>query len=329
MENNKPNFKTLAIIFFAVYFFAWGLGGCNKAEANTLKIKNQVIKTDGDVFHKWPHKWKYNYDMSFWKPWMIQEVSSNVRHGDSALRFELRKDSCGATKNDVANNTSWDCGQDSERNELLPANDNTQIGFRGNVWQTLSFYVEEIPYEEGHNSIWQIHNDGDWAPMFNWSIESDGLYTQRRTACNDPKIYKKYGAKGNEGCSANWKENTNEKVLDISELFNQWNDVVMNINYTTKDSGFLKLWINGKLVYHYQGSIIPPAGKKKGTWSNYSTMQFGIYRTDYHNTRGTQVSYYDEIRFAKKKCSKLKLEELGYSCSELESQSIKVDTYEN
>ena len=58
-------------------------------------------------------------------------------------------------------------------------------------------------------------------------------------------------------------------------------------------------------------------------------MQFGIYRTDYHNTRGTQVSYYDEIRFAKKKCSKLKLEELGYSCSELESQSIKVDTYEN
>ena len=58
-------------------------------------------------------------------------------------------------------------------------------------------------------------------------------------------------------------------------------------------------------------------------------MQFGIYRTDYHGTRGTQVNYYDEIRYAKKKCSKLKLEELGYSCEQLESQSIEVDSYAN
>ena len=95
------------------------------------------------------------------------------------------------TKNDVKKGTSWDCGKNkSERTELTPANDDKQIGFKGNVWQTLSFYVEKVPYEDGHNSIWQIHNDGDWAPMFNWSIERDGLYTQRRTACNDPKIYK-------------------------------------------------------------------------------------------------------------------------------------------
>ena len=101
----------------------------------------------------------------------------------------------------------------------------------------------------------------------------------------------------------------------------------MNINYTTKDSGFLKLWLNGELVYHFEGSIIPPAGKKNGEWSNWSTMQFGIYRTDYHGTRGTQINYYDEIRFAKKKCSKLKLEELGYNCSELEDQKINIDRY--
>ena len=300
----------------------------NDIEANTLTIKNQVIKTKGDVFYKWPHKWQYNYDMSFWKPYMIQEVSTNVRYGDSALRFELRKDSCGSTKNDVKKGTSWDCGKNkSERTELTPANENEQIGFKGNVWQTLSFYVEKFPHEEGHNSIWQIHNDGDWAPMFNWSIEEDGLYTQRRTACNDPKIYKKKNAKGNDGCSVKWRENANIKVLEISKLFDRWIDVVMNINYTTKDSGFLKLWLNGELVYHFEGSIIPPAGKKNGEWSNWSTMQFGIYRTDYHGTRGTQINYYDEIRFAKKKCSKLKLEELGYSCTELENQKINIDRY--
>ena len=120
-----------------------------------------------------------------------------------------------------------------------------------------------------------------WAVMFNWSINEDGLEdTERRTRCNDPKIYKLYDAKGNSGCSVSWDENAEQKVLDRSELFNKWNDVVMNINYTKKDSGFLKLWINGKLVYHYQGSIIPKAGKTSGTWSNYSYMQFGIYRTD-------------------------------------------------
>jgi len=234
------------------------------------------------------------------------------------------------TKNDVKKGTSWDCGKNkSERTELTPANDDKQIGFKGNVWQTLSFYVEKVPYEDGHNSIWQIHNDGDWAPMFNWSIERDGLYTQRRTACNDPKIYKKKNAKGNDGCSVKWRENANIKVLEISKLFDRWIDVVMNINYTTKDSGFLKLWLNGELVYHFEGSIIPPAGKKNGEWSNWSTMQFGIYRTDYHGTRGTQINYYDEIRFAKKKCSKLKLEELGYSCDQLEVQKIEIDTLFN
>ena len=317
--------KLLGIVVLGLLINLFNL---NVIEANTLTIKNQVIKTKGDVFYKWPHKWKYNYDMSFWKPYMIQEVSSNTRYGDSALRFELRKDGCGSTKNDVKKGTSWDCGKNkSERTELTPANDDKQIGFKGNVWQTLSFYVEKVPYEDGHNSIWQIHNDGDWAPMFNWSIERDGLYTQRRTACNDPKIYKKKNAKGNDGCSVKWRENANIKVLEISKLFDRWIDVVMNINYTTKDSGFLKLWLNGELVYHFEGSIIPPAGKKNGEWSNWSTMQFGIYRTDYHGTRGTQINYYDEIRFAKKKCSKLKLEELGYSCTELENQKINIDRY--
>ena len=43
----------------------------------------------------------------------------------------------------------------------------------------------------------------------------------------------------------------------------------------------------------------------------------------------TQINYYDEIRQAKKKCSKLKLEQLGYSCEELESQKINIDTLLN
>jgi hypothetical protein len=39
------------------------------------------------------------------------------------------------------------------------------------------------------------------------------------------------------------------------------------------------------------------------------------------------VAYYDEIRYVKKSCKKLKLEDLGYSCADLEKQTIdSIDT---
>ena len=83
----------------------------------------------------------------------------------------------------------------------------------------------------------------------------------------------------------------------------------------------MKHWINGKLIYHYQGSNLTP-GENEG-------FQFGIYRgvTPSSPKEATHVAYYDEVRYAKKSCKKLKLEDLGYSCDELESQKIsKIDT---
>ena len=89
------------------------------------------------------------------------------------------------------------------------------------MWHTISWYIEEFHTPlRGHNSIWQIHNAGDWAPMFNTDLAHEGLYWQRRTACNIPKIYKKYNAKGNDGCSTRWKENANVKIMKIVVIFN-------------------------------------------------------------------------------------------------------------
>tara|TARA_B100000963_G_scaffold260264_1_gene228545 strand:+ start:300 stop:1331 length:1032 start_codon:yes stop_codon:yes gene_type:complete len=320
-------FNSFLIIFFSIFFFAWGLGGYNKADANTLKIKNQIVSLDkqGDVFYNYPHNWRFSYAMDYWKPYMIQEVRDHVRYGNTALRFELRSGSCGKTK------SGWDDCKNgpygSERHELLPNNKNRNVGFKGNVWHTLSFY--QLPFKthmQGHNSIWQIHNDGDWAPMFNTDLTEEGIYWQRRSACNDPRVYKKYNAKGNDGCSSRWKENSRTIIIPKNEMFSQWNDVIMNVNYTTKDSGFLKMWVNGKLVYHFEGPILPPNGGNG--WTNNSAMQFGIYRMSETGVHPyTEVRYYDEIRFAKKKCSELKLEELGYNCKDLQSQTTKVDKY--
>jgi len=54
-----------------------------------------------------------------------------------------------------------------------------------------------------------------------------------------------------------------------------------------------------------------------------NNFQFGIYRGPTPKTPkvSTQIAYYDEIRFAQKSCEKLKLEDLGYSCADLEKQT--------
>ena len=83
--------KKILVLFFILIF-------SNTVYANTLTIKkNRVIKTKGDVFYKWPHKWKFSYLMDYWKPFAIQEITDNVRYGKTALRFELRSGSCGKT----------------------------------------------------------------------------------------------------------------------------------------------------------------------------------------------------------------------------------------
>ena len=71
------------------------------------------------------------------------------------------------------------------------------------------------------------------------------------------------------------------------------------------------MWVNGKLLYHFVGRTVVP---KDGTM-----FKFGIYRGA---AKGTHIVYYDEVRYAKKSCKKLKLEDLGYSCSDLESQTV-------
>ena len=67
---------------------------------------------------------------------------------------------------------------------------------------------------------------------------------------------------------------------------------------------------------------------------NLTYFKFGIYRSflskwiysskNKKKEKGVpaQVVYFDEVRTAAKSCEKLKLENLGYSCEELESKQI-------
>ena len=77
------------------------------------------------------------------------------------------------------------------------------------------------------------------------------------------------------------------------------------------------MWVNGKLLYHFVGRTVVP---KDGTM-----FKFGIYRGKVYSgdAEGTHIVYYDEIRYVKKSCKKLKLKDLGYTCKELENQKLE------
>ena len=115
--------------------------------------------------------------------------------------------------------------------------------------------------------------------------------------------------------------NNRENLISKRDLIGKWHDIILNIKWTTKQDGYFKQWINGKLVYHYKGNTSKPRG-------SVNSFRFGIYRGNTYDTPkdSTHIVYYDEIRVAKK-CEKIGLEDLGYSCKDLEEQKIRyIDT---
>ena len=80
---------------------------------------------------------------------------------------------------------------------------------------------------------------------------------------------------------------------------------------------YFKIWINGKLSYDYKGTTQIKDDRIE--------HHFGVYRSYLSRRPGLepiQIVYYDEIRYARS-CKKLKLENLGYDCKNIENQSLK------
>ena len=221
----------------------------------------------------------------------IVDKSENypVRFGKQSLRFEVRN----------GDGWGWDSRNDRERVELLICCVNKKT-----TWTAWSLYLPN-DYEKifpAKTMLAQFHNDADNPPAFAFENQSD-----RRT---------------NEG-GGYWIEvdeyvggnNIPKKLLDHSEMLGRWNDILVNAKWTHKKDGFFKIWINGKLAFHHKGMT-----QEKGELIEFHV---GIYRSFISRTPEpdkTQIAYYDEIRHAKT-CKKLKINDLGYSCKDIENQN--------
>ena len=302
-----------------------GLLWCTFSIAGEMNVFKKKIKLPSDVMQGYKNAWMFccNYDPETRLTpdhafkFVNKTEGHPVRLGEQSVRFELRRGDCGVSPggyDDCAIKSS--SGMTSERHEL--ALDPKVSPFKKVTWNTYSIFLpEDFPlYGFDHITMGQLHGDGDGAVGFQWDIGVGGGYVvNRRTGCFLPK-------NKNKKCSISNPENNTQQVIPKDKLLGKWHDIVLNVNWTQKQNGYLKQWINGKLVYHYQGNTDTPREKEQ--------FQMGIYRGPLPSTPKnlTQIAYFDQVRFAKS-CEKLKLEDLGYSCNELESQKIsKIDTIE-
>ena len=217
----------------------------------------------GDVYSKSLKKGfkKYGYKI------VNKKDGHPVRAGEKSIRFELRNGDCGEDPG------KWsDCKNDRQRHEL------SGDRFRGKAWYAYSIYLPNnfktvYPVK---SAMAQFHQKGSW-PTLMFQFTDMGYYADRQLGYQTQEM---------------------KKLLDVKDMIGKWNDILIHINSTSKDSGFYKIWVNGNLKYEYNGAIT--GGKE-----NY--FKFGIYQTKvsawpmYHpdTLYPTQVVYYDEIRAGK------------------------------
>lgn len=212
-----------------------------------------------------------------------------TRLGQQSLRFEVKPGDCGY-------NNGWnDCKKDRERHELSgDKHEDSEYWYAWSIYLPKDFknvFPTKLSMGQFHQSkghvVWMFQNS------------SGGYHID-----NQVKGYTQYEM----------------EVLEAKDMFENWNDILVNANWTHTNKGFFKVWVNGKLVLNHSGQT-----KKEG---KKVYQKFGIYRSyierfkKYNKTDKVpaQVVYFDEVRTTKS-CEKLKLEELGYNCKDLKNKN--------
>ena len=296
-----------------------GLLWCNISFAEKIAVK-KAIKLPKDIVQGYKNKWNFSCTWTEngkcmapdYAYQIVNETDGHpVRFGKQSIRIELRKGDCHQRRKGSYN----DCkaSPPAERHEFgMEHGDVSPI--RGTTWHTYSLYLpKDTPQIHSEwITMGQFHNIDYDKPPINLDLSGKHFYLVTRLLCIHPK-------KLNKTCYSNELGNTRKKILDSEKLFGQWNDFIFNAKWSSKN-GFFKMWVNGKLLYHFVGRTVVPGD---GTM-----FKFGIYRGKAisGDAEATHIVYYDEMRYAKKSCKKLNLEDLGYSCSDLESQTVsKID----
>ncbi len=253
--------KFLGILFLSLLFCSNGFAG------KEVNLPKDVVSGS---------KFKKSLTGSYYKKYGMQVVDKKdghpVRMGKKSIRFELRAGDCGKDKDG-----GWsDCKKDRERHEL---SGRYRVS-KGERWYAWSIYLPKdfINVHPTSTMLAQFHQQNKHVI---WMFKN------------------KHGGYWIENYVPEYTVSSTQ-ILTREQMLGKWNDILVNVNWSHKDDGFFKVWVNNKLVHDFKGKT-----KSKGVKTYF---KFGIYRSKvsvyelkYKKKIPTQIVYYDEIRAGKKK----------------------------
>ncbi len=188
-----------------------------------------------------------------------------VRDGEKSVRFEVRLGDCGKDKPPGKWN---DCKKDRQRHELSGKT------FHGKKWTAFSIYLPKDfkSVDPVKLAMGQFHQRKG-SPNLMFQFNNQGYWADRQLSFMTQEM---------------------KKILDVEDMIGKWNDILIHGNFTKKEDGFFKVWVNNELKYEYNGRTT--SGKP-------SYFKFGIYQTyvsrysPYESKPyPTQIVFFDEIR---------------------------------
>ena len=253
--------KFLGILFLSLLFCSNGFAG------KEVNLPKDVVSGS---------KFKKSLTGSYYKKYGMQVVDKKddhpVRMGKKSIRFELRAGDCGKDKDG-----GWsDCKKDRERHEL---SGRYRVS-KGERWYAWSIYLPKDfkNVQPASTMLAQFHQQNKHVI---WMFKN------------------KHGGYWIENYVPEYTVSSTQ-ILTREQMLGKWNDILVNVNWSHKDDGFFKVWVNNKLVHDFKGKT-----KSKGVKTYF---KFGIYRSQvsvyelkYKKKIPTQIVYYDEIRAGKKK----------------------------
>ena len=225
--------------------------------------------------------------------WNLRYETEIVRDGKYSLRFEMRDGDCG----------SDDCPRKNKsgRSEVsfsgeIPSNQ--AKGHAGEVWYAWSIYLPEDT-----NSIYPAYTILGQFKMYNEYLEINknrfGARSSDDENCPEIPILFYFNKAGitfvNDGvteCDSHFSKT----ILSSKNIHNKWHDILMHVNWTDKETGFTKIWVNGQLVIDKEGKTINKIVKNNKGKIHGPSFRFGIYNGGRYEPVNTQIAYYDAFK---------------------------------
>lgn len=288
MQAFKPLFAGAAALF---------LGGCLSVLPSDVPDQVSRFETPEGM-----HRLMSPADHNFRRG--VVDTGDPVRRGKLSERFELRDGDCGGS----------DCANPRARAEIQMDRDVNPAMIGQDIWYGWSFYNASVPSFAKESSLRLVF--GQWTmggknkPIFRFiqlgkgeaSFEGcDPLVCNTRDRSKGDLVVQLEDIAKAQG----WDEARNEgyvcRLFDLAEKQGQWVDIMVNTNFSSGDDGYLRIWIDQRMVCNYSGPLVSPQslasgrtpGHRRGIYSSWTNRWDKVYGDA---PKPRLIVYYDEFR---------------------------------